>query len=238
VVAYRSSTITTWASRTNTVATAPAGIVNGDALFLFVIVGATSPPTLTPPTGFSLLTGFPASTHDGAPFTVAASAFVKIASSESGSYTITHTVASSQAYMAAYSAPNTSTPFSPNPTVNGVINSTGNGTTTTMLSLTTATNNSVVMTISQDWGDTANNLTPPSGTTPTFTERADTPLLEVADGTLATAGATGNKTMTNNSSLNNPWQGFMFAMPPASGATFMAPKPFTKLQAVNRSYTY
>jgi len=233
VVAYRSSTITTWASRTNTVATAPAGIVDGDALFLFVIIGAATPPDVTPPTGFSLLTNFP-TTLTTIGFSVKASAFVKIASSESGSYTVTHASASSQAYMAAFSGANASTPFSPNPTVNSATNST----TTTMLGLTTVANNSVVMTISQDWGDTTNNLTPPSGSTPTFTERQDTAILEVADGTLATAGATGNKTMTNNSyaSTYSGWQGFMFALPPA--AAFLAPQPFTVQQAVNRSYTY
>lgn len=233
MVAYRSSTISTWASRTNTVASAPSGLQDGDALFLFFIIGANTPPAVTPPAGFSLLTNFPVQVADGTGFVVKASAFVKIASSESGSYTVTHASAASQAYLAAYSQPNVTTPFSPSPTVNS-----GSGTTTTMLGLTTATNSSVVITISQDWGDTANNLTAPSGSTPTFTEDADTAIIEVADGVLATAGATGNKTMTNNSITGDPWQGFMFAMPPAAAAAFLAPEPYTKLQAVNRSYTY
>jgi len=231
VVAYRSSTITTYASRTNTVATAPTGIADGDALFLFVIEVATSPPAITPPSGFSLLPNFPYTLVVGT-YSVKTSAFVKIASGESGSYTITHASTISQAYLAAFSAP-AFTPFSPNPTVNSA---TGGPNTTTMLGLTTTTNNSLVMTISQDWGDTTNNLTPPSGSTPTFTERGDASILEVADGILATAGATGNKTMTNNcynNNTNSGWSGFMFAMP-----AFTAPQPFTIQQAVNRSYTY
>ena len=232
MVAYRSSSVTTVASRTNTGATAPTGIVDGDALFLFVTVALATPPAVTPPTGFSLLPNFPISSASSGSIIVAASAYVKIASGESGNYTVTHATAYSQVYMAAFSAPNTATPFSPNPTVN-----TGTGTTTTMLGLTTTTDNSVVMTIDADWGDTSNALTPPSGTTPTFTERADqAPAIEVADGTLAIAGATGNKTMTNNSLAADPWLGFMFALPRAS--TFRASKPYTKLQAVNRSYTY
>ncbi len=215
-VAYRSSSATTYASRTNTMLTAPSGIQNGDLLVIVFDIGAASPPTPTPPSGFTALPNFSspmAMTASG--FTVNMYAWYKFASSESGNYTVTHASASSQGYIAAITGANTTTPFSPNPTKN-----TGTGTTTTATGLTTPYDTSLVMFISSDWGSTANNLTAPTGSTPTFTKRmgstTQSGILYVADGVLATAAATGDKTMTNNSAGGEPFGGVLVSIQPVT----------------------
>jgi hypothetical protein len=210
-VAYRSSSTVNYASHANTTITAPAGIANGDLLLIYFCVGAASVITATPPTGFTALTGFPSSVTDSG-FNVNCYAWKKTASSESGSYVVTHATNSSLAYMGAYSGANASTPINPNPTI-----ATGAGTTSTATGLTTAANNSYVVAFYQDWGDVSNQLVKPTGTTPTFTTRAnqaDTTLLFVCDGPLATAGATGNKAITNNNSGSHPWQAALIAIAP------------------------
>src|SRR5436309_1333140 len=57
--AFRSIANTTYASRTNTVITAPAGIQNNDILLLLFTLGDAAPPAPTPPAGFTALTGYP-----------------------------------------------------------------------------------------------------------------------------------------------------------------------------------
>ena len=215
-VAYRSSSATTYASRTNTTLTAPSGIQNGDLLVIIFDIGAASPPTPTPPAGFSALPSFssPLSMTAGG-FTVNMYAWYKFASSESGNYTVTHSSASSQGYIVALSGADPTTPFSPNPTTN-----TGTGSTTTATGLTTPRDNSLIMFVSSDWGDTANNLTGPTGSTPTFTKRmgstSQSGILYVADGVLGTAGATGDKTITNNSNGSGAWGGVLISVEPSS----------------------
>jgi hypothetical protein len=86
-------------------------------------------------------------------------------------------------------------PFTPAPTQNVGTNSS----TYTFLGVTTTVDSTLVMLFGSDWNDTANNLTPPTGTTPTFTEQVDIAGEYLATGVLSPAGATGNKTMTNNS---------------------------------------
>lgn len=215
-VAYRSSNATTYATRTNTTLTAPAGIQNGDLLVIIFDIGGASPPTPTPPSGFSTLPSFssPLSMTVGG-FNVKMYAWYKFASSESGNYTVTHSSASSQGYIVALSGANSTTPFSPNPTTN-----TGTGSTTTATGLTTPYDNSLVMFVSSDWGDNANNLTGPSGSTPTFTKRmgatTQSGILYVADGVLGTAGATGDKTITNNSNGSGAWGGVLISVQPST----------------------
>ena len=217
-VAYRSSNATTYATRTNTTLTAPAGIQNGDLLVIIFDIGASgTPPTPTPPSGFSMIPSFssPLSITAGG-FTVKMYAWYKFASSESGNYTVTHSSASSQGYIVALSGADPTTPFSPNPTTN-----TGTGSTTTATGFTTSYDNSLIMFVSSDWGDTANNLTGPSGSTPTFTKRmgatTQSGILYVADGVLGTTGATGNKTITNNSNGSGAWGGALISVqPPAT----------------------
>jgi hypothetical protein len=217
-VANRSATTNiTYTSRTNTVITAPGTIVNGDVLLIYFIIGATgAPPTPTAPAGFTLASGYPHTTGpDTNNFEVVHYLWTKTASGESGNYTITHAVASTQAYMASYSGGDTATSLSPAPTFNSGVNSS----TTTALGLTTPRDGSMIIFISQDWGDTTNTLVAPTGTTPTFTKQmwVNPGLLLVADGALSPAGATGNKTITNNNTgVNSYWAGILICIQAAN----------------------
>lgn len=214
-VAYRSSTSTTYTTRTNTTLTAPAGIQNGDILVVWFVVGAVGVAIpVTPPAGFNVASGFPHSTNDGA-FIVNCYVWWKVASGESGNYTFTHVLADSQGWIGAYSGADTGAPLTPAPTY-----ASGTGQTSTATGLTTARNSSAVIFVEHDWGDLTNDLTPPTGTTPTFTERTTgtIAIVYVADGVLSTAGATGNKTITNNNNVGFPWQASLIAIQPAATA--------------------
>jgi hypothetical protein len=213
--AYRSNSVQNFATRTNTTLTAPSGIANGDILIIHFCAGnsGTTAPTISTPSGFTLITGFPESAINiGGNYSINNYGWYKVASSESGNYTVTHSSFDSFGYMVAVSG-GTGTPAA---TVNN-----GTGTTTTALSITPTNNSSFVMFVSMDWNDTSNTLTAPTGTTPTFNMRcnfAQCSNLTVADGVLATAGATGNKTMTNNSASPDPWAGFLYKVEAAGAA--------------------
>ena len=161
--ALRSISSTTYTSRTNTTITAPSGIQNGDILILAFIVGdPTSPATPTLPAGFSVIQG-PSLVTDGG-FTVTRRLAWKVASGESGDYTVTHTADSSQGIMLCVSGASGSTPVSSN--------NNGTGATTTATGVTTPSNNSLVMFIAQNW-NLYGTASVPAGSTPTFTEQLD-----------------------------------------------------------------
>jgi hypothetical protein len=211
---FQTTSNTTYASRTNTTVTAPTGITDGDLLLYSLFLGASSPVTATAPSGFALPSGgtWPIQVTDGGGFDGVRYVWYKIASGESGNYTATHATASTQGVMVRVSSGNGAQPVA---TTNG-----GSGVTTTFTGLTPAANGALIIVMGTDWADTANNLTAPGGTTPTFTERLDVaPLSYVASGNLATAGATGNKTMTNNSSVNGMWTGVMLCVEPSAGGS-------------------
>ena len=143
--AFRSMSSIGYGSRTNTVVTAPSGIVNGDILILAVLIAGPSPetrPTPTMPSGFTVIQG-PAEVTDASDFGVKRVLAWKLASSESGSYTVTHAAASSQAVMVCISGASSSTPVSSD--------NSGTGTTTTALGVTTPSNNSLVLFFAQAW---------------------------------------------------------------------------------------
>jgi hypothetical protein len=209
--AYESISSTTWTSRTNTTVTAPSGITDGDLLLGIFAAGAASAeaPDPTPPSGFTALSGsWPIELLEYS-FNLELRVYSKIAASESGDYTFTHATCESQGVIVRYSSPGG---FDPAPTLNQ-----GTGTTTTATGLTTTSDNSLVIFINADYIQTAGTMSPPSGTTPTFTERLDsaTAPIYVADGVLAAEGATGNKTTTNRGSESiSPWAAVLIALTP------------------------
>lgn len=219
--AFRSSSITTYASRTNTTLTAPAGIQSGDALVIFFSVGGASPVTPTAPAGFTLAAGFPGSHVGGGGFTVNDYLWTKTAASEAGNYTVTHATGSTQGYMMAVS--NASATPSPASTLNERNSGDVPAYSPTIATgLTTAVDNCLVAFVSSDFGDTANALTGPTGSTPTFTTRATSGLLYVATGVLASAGATGNKSITNNNTGDgSAYGGYLISFPPSATGTLM-----------------
>lgn len=204
-VAYRSSSSLSLGTRTDSTLTAPSGITNGDVLLLILAAGAAAGVTVTPPTGFTVLTGFPSAMDKPAdPWTTRLYVWYKVASSESGNYTATHSSASSQAYISAISGA-AGTPINPNPTITNHPFSTG-GATLIAPSITPVVNDSMVVWVGVVW-DTVGATTPPTGTTPTFTERlnASSEGIYVADGILATAAATGDKSVSTANGNGQAW---------------------------------
>ena len=215
-VAFVSSSTMTYTTRTNTTITAPASISNGNLLVIYFADGiAGTPPTPTPPTGFKALTTPITVTSGG--FSVKNYVWWKIAASESGNYTITHTSATTEAYMVNYSGTDQTTPFVASST------NSGTGVTTTGTGITPTRDGTMIMFGSQDWGSNTAKLSAPTGSTPTFTKRYNGVIQFVADGILGTAGATGNKTITNNSAAGEPWSSIMLGIQPPAASGTVAP---------------
>ena len=207
--ALRSMSSTTYTTRTNTTITAPAGIQNGDILILAFLVGGASPPTATLPAGFAVLQG-PSEATDGS-FIARRQLAWKVASSESGNYTVTHTSSASQGVMLCVSGASGSTPVSSNNAWTG----TGTGDLIIATGVTTPSNNSLVAYIVHNW-ELWGAGTAPTGSTPTFTEQLDsaTSLFYVATGVLATAGATGDKTNSATQPDSSAWAAFLVTVGP------------------------
>lgn len=211
--AFGSISSTTWAVRTNTTITAPSGIADGDRLVLIQLTGTSGEaPDPSPPAGFSLLSGpsWPVEVTEFA-FNIEARVYEKTAASESGDYTVTHANCESQGVIVRVTSPGAF-----NPAMSSNI---GTGFTTTATGLTVAAN-TYVMFVAWDFLQSGNDITAPTGSTPTFTERLDggTSDLYVADGVYVAGGATGDKTITNrNTDPIAPWGGLLIAVEPAGG---------------------
>lgn len=220
-VDYASSSSVAEASAANATYTAPTGITDGDLLLIwhFEFLDPSPAPTPTPPSGFAIWpTGTWPMTNAIGTDQSACWLWYKFASGESGNYTVTHSTCFRRGIIARVSG-NDSTLSSALLTQN-----TAKATTTTWTGFTTAVNSTLVMAFGADMNDTANNLTPPTGTTPTFTERVDIGGEYLATGVLATAGATGNKTMTNNNAASSePFFAALVGVAPSTGAAAVIP---------------
>lgn len=206
---------TTYGSNTNTTVTAPTGVQAGDYLLLLVALGASGEaPDPTPPSGF---TAIATPVDIGDTFNLELRSYGKVADSgdaAAANFTVTHTTASSQAVMLRITGVDADTPLDATPTIND-----NNGATTTWTGLTTVTNGAFIVAAEVDFADNTNDTSPPSGTTPTFTELLDVTLTYVAYGTMATAGATGDKTHVNNNGGGAPWGSVLFAFRPGVEVT-------------------
>lgn len=205
-VAVRSKTSTTYASRTNTTLAAPSGLADNDILLAGIFVGASgTAPSVAAPSGFTALSGSPTSVTDVYGFQGKFNLFWKRAASESGSYTFSHSSASSQGLLLAISGAVTS--GSP---IDASSNNTGVGNTSTATGVTTTVPNDLLLYIAHDW-EGLGALSPPSG----FTEIFDS-LIYSARMSQATAGASGSKTQTNGNLYDEPWAAWLIAIKPPS----------------------
>ena len=208
IAAYRSMAGTTYASRTNTVINKPTGTVDGDIMIMCHVIGAAgTPPTATLPAGWTVIQGPTTQTAGG--FQVTRRLAWKLASSEGSSYTSTHASGSSDGVIVTCSSAANATPISSS--------NQGVDTTTTATGITTTTDQSVVLFIVHNWA-LYGAASPPTGTTPVFTERQDsaTSLIYVASGVLGTAGATGNKVQfpNGNAGSSDGWGAFLVGVGP------------------------
>jgi hypothetical protein len=214
MAAYGSHSGTTYASRTNTTITAPVGIADGNDLLQYFVLAAGSAasiPTPTWPSGFSVIAGpvTVSQNNDPAAFSVRSWLLRKRALSESGDYQTLHSSASSDGVIVCVTNGLDATPVV---TVND-----GDGAgDITFLSLTTVDLNAYIAAFCHNW-----NLwgagEPPSGATPTFTERQDlaASLIHFSDATWASSGATGNKTKDSDNAVGaDQWAAMLVAIEP------------------------
>jgi hypothetical protein len=193
--AYRSHSTLSLGTRTNSTFAAPSGIQNGDTLLILISAGQVPAIAVTPPAGFATCTGFPLEYgYSGDTWKVRLYAFWKVAASESGSYTCTHSSGSSEGVMYAVSGGHATTPINPNPTTQ-IHTTETTGSTLTAPSITPAVADSFIAWFGGTWDDFGNDATPATG----FTERYNPTsgsVLYVADGVFA-AAATGTVTVTS-----------------------------------------
>jgi hypothetical protein len=211
------------ANRVNTTITAPTGIANGDLLVAVIHAGDASllpALTVTPPAGFTEVTNSPSAVADVDPYTVAMHVYWKVAASEAGNYTFTHTTAGTQGFMYRLTGANTTTPIDATPVVGTW--SSGTGQTTTYPSVTTVTNGCFLIYAESDWDAAGAGAV--SGTTPTITVRRAGTISWIGDGTQTTAGATGSRTRTNgNSGAGVKWCSIVVPIRPSGAAAYTMP---------------
>jgi hypothetical protein len=181
---FRASNFLAAGTRTNSTLTKPTGTASGDLLVMFFNIETDILPV--PPTGWRA--GFNVD-HTGA--AVDQWIFWKWAgAAEPANYTITHASTWTNGYIVAIQ--------NVSPSVNPEFSAPaqGTGTTATANGVTTTGANAWVGFFVNTFGDQG-AVTPPTGSTPTFTERYEsTNNVYAADGTLASAGATGTKSVT------------------------------------------
>jgi hypothetical protein len=161
-------------------------------------------PTPTLPAGFTLIDSTAVGIGgDNATFRVA----WKRAASESGSYTVTHTSATTQASISVYAnCIATGSPVDAYSTA-FVTDPTSSGATATATSITTTVPLTKLLFLSHDW-EGSSALAPPTG----FIERLDFSIY-LADKTQTAAGATGAVShATGNLSATYPWSAFLVAL--------------------------
>jgi hypothetical protein len=204
-VAVKSSSTLNLGNRTNTTFTAPSGIVDGDLLLMIVDSGRDPVLSITAPSGFSTVSGFPVTqTAYSGTYQVRTNAFYKIASGESGNYATTHTAADTEGIIFRIDG-GAASPF--NPAMQYTDHPSGsNGGVNTAPTITPAVDNSLVIWFGSCW-DGFGATSPPTGTTPTFTEYAnDTAgVFYCAAGVLSPQGATGTKDVNNTQVADRTW---------------------------------
>lgn len=207
-----------FAVRENITLAKPSGTTEGDLLIAWIITytESTEAEDVSAATGWAPVPGasWPAEWQNGVA-NMEGRAFYKFATgSEPSSYTFDHGSNYSEGWIVRFSSADQSTPFVPTPTINS-----GNAADSTYTGLTTARDGSLILLVHHDNGDSSTALSPPTGSTPTFTTRVSTSngasVTWGATGVLATAGATGNKTMANNANTGNYWTAVMIAVQPA-----------------------
>lgn len=214
MAAFRSDSVLDRTTRTNSPITAPSGIQAGDALaIVFEIAGVGTPPVPTPPDGFVLLSDdFPSTNTDGS-FVSNIYVYGKLADEEdegAATYTVTHSSAITGAYMVAVSGAALVDTFTPEATIGE-----GVGNPATAPGLTTTVDGSLIIWWANFWDP--GSVTPPSGSTPTFTNRYNPTSgtgLHAATGVMDTAGATGDKTSVPSGS---PWSTGLVAIKAIAG---------------------
>jgi hypothetical protein len=214
---YESVAGTSYASRTNTAVSKPAGTVSGDELRMLFLLGATTAggiPTPTFPAGWTTLSG-PNSVADSSGFTVRSWVLrLRAGGSEGASYTVTHSVCNSDCVIVRVGG---------GADANGTVSTYASGTGTgdmTLDAVTTSAPDACVLALCHNWNLWGSG-TAPADRSPIFTEVQDnsSSLIHVSAGTWAASGSTGTKTKDSDNGLaQDKWAGHLVAVESASAA--------------------
>jgi hypothetical protein len=206
----QTSTNGTYANRIDTTFNVPTGIANNDIVLasLFIFPPGTMP-TITPPTGWTEISGSPINVTDGSGKDGRFQVWWKRAASETvgGTYTFSHPTAATQGGMLSIrGAAATGSPIDVSSA-----NSANNGSTTSVSGITPTSDNTMLVWTGFDWTGSA-ALTPPTG----FTEQWDS-IIYGATKTPVNAASTGTVSMTNgNPPTGSPWGMFLLGIAPAT----------------------
>lgn len=190
----------------NTLINKPSGTQDGDLMVIFFeAFGQDAVVPASPPAGFVSLPTFPRTRSDVANFKADSYIWVKAASGEGASFTVTHAAASKTAVMCSLVGANLLNPFSVTPQfANGTDNP------ATAPSITSVFDKSMCLLFMSAW-DFMGAANFPAG----FTIRNDVSVTGLAMGTkqLSPQGATGNQ-VTSNIALG-PWLTGLIVVDPA-----------------------
>ncbi|MGO8241327.1 hypothetical protein ACC806_34885 [Rhizobium ruizarguesonis] len=203
IVAFGSSSSTTYASRSALTVPAPSDIRHGDVLLAFILWSGSGN-TISPPSGWAQI-GSTATASDGS-FTVNSGVFMKVAASESGDYTWTPgATAATQGLILRYTGANGAV----NAFSSHMVGANSGNQDRDATSITPSVDGCMIVYAAFDWGVYTTDLTPPTG----YTERVEVnPLIYAADALQATAGATGTVTMVCNSNTFSPRGAWLIAL--------------------------
>lgn len=219
-----------YGTRANTGLTVPTGTAENDILLFLLFLG-NDPTDITAslPSGYTTLSGYTDGVlvvRQGGNGSVNSrlrlyGAYKRAGASESGTHSWTHSSTGSAAFLGRYSGCVTSGDPTDNPNASAASGSTTAPTSVDVLatSVTTVNNGSMVVYLGATW-DGSGASGPPTGTTPTFTERVESfgNAFYVADGALTTAGATGNKACTAQCT-DNSWGACLVVLEAAIGGS-------------------
>lgn len=222
-----------YGSRTNTTIAKPTVSV-GDTLFgVYIGTGGTDTvaETVSPPSGWTEFTATAFTTFNAFGLSMRARLYARLVDgSEGASITWTHVTKSTAGAILAFAGVHTTAPYG------SMGQSNGTGGTSTYPTIT-PTAGGGILAVGLDFGDTVNNLVPPSGT-PTLTERLDSVVLYISTADNVAGSATGSRTQTNNSTGSSPWWAMQIALEPAAGgapAAIASKKLIIQRQALVRA---
>jgi hypothetical protein len=202
-----------YASRTNTVIGKPTVSVGDSMVAVYIGTGGspTIAQTVTPPSGWIEYTATPFTTLDAFGLAMVARVYVReVDGTEGASFQWTHVAKNTVGAILGFTNVDGTSPFG------AMAQSSGTGGTSTYPTIT-PTAHGGILAAATDYGDTLNNLSPPSGT-PTLVERLDSVVLYISTADNVAGTATGSRTQTNNSTGTSPWWAMQLALQPAADA--------------------
>lgn len=211
-IAYRASATAGNSTAADLTITKPTGTVADDVLYAHLYTEGGPPPTITPPSGWTELTGAEATNTLSTPDERINTYYLRAGGSEPANYTWTFASCFRAGQISAYSG----ALASGDPTDPESVNVGPSADTAPIATaITTSVDNTMVI-YTHVCFDTR-TVTPPTG----MTERVEFSLVYLADVAQATAGTTGDKTSTL--SVGSIWIAALAALLPAVAATSWHP---------------